>query len=55
MQRRWRIFSREALSRRLYRFSAQAFDHFLKDLLDKIHFMIEQGGLGYGGGDNGDL
>ena len=27
----------------------------LEDLLDKIYLVIEQGGLGYGGGDNGDL
>ena len=26
-----------------------------EDLLDKIYLVIEQGGLGYGGGDNGDL
>ena len=35
--------------------SARAGDHCFKDLLNKIYFVVEQGRLGYGGGDNGDL
>ena len=35
--------------------SVQTPDCGLEDLLDEIYFVIEQGGLGYGGGDNGDL
>ena len=35
--------------------SAQALDDCLEDLLDKIYLVIQQGGLGYGGGDNGYL
>ena len=35
--------------------SAQALDHCLDDLLDEIYFVVEQSGLGYGSGDNGDL
>lgn len=34
---------------------ARALDHCLRYLLDKIYFVIEQGRLGYGSRDNGDL
>lgn len=32
--------------------SARALGHCVEDLLDKIYFVVEQCGLGYGGGDN---
>ena len=35
--------------------SARALGHCFEDLLNKIYFVVEQGGLGYGGRDNGDL
>ena len=35
--------------------SARALRHCVQDLLDKIYLVVEQGGLSYGGGDNGDL
>ena len=34
---------------------ARAGGHCFEDLLHKIYFVVEQGRLGYGGGDNGDL
>ena len=35
--------------------SARDLDYHLEAILDKIYFVIEQGGLGYGGGDNRHL
>ena len=35
--------------------SARDLSYCLEAILDKIYFVIEQGGLGYGGGDNRHL
>ena len=32
--------------------SVRAFDHRFEDLLNKVYFVVEQGGLGYGSGNN---
>ena len=32
--------------------SVRALYHRLEDLLDKVYFVVEQGGLGYGSGNN---
>ena len=32
--------------------SVRALYHRLENILDKVYFVIEQGGLGYGGGNN---
>ena len=35
--------------------SARDLKYCLEAILDKIYFVVEQGGLGYGGGDNRHL